>query len=358
MNLLERIVRYARITCRGYRDLTNPPFLILFMNSTCNMRCEHCFYWRKLNSKEDLTKEEIFRLSHSLGRIENLNLSGGEPFLRREFAEICREFIRWNQVRQIYVPTNGYFTENMVKEVTETLREPGLELFVVELSLDGMPEFHNRFRGLPGSFEKAMQTYDALARLQECDPRLRVHAVSTATHSNLDEVKHLTTYLFERCPKMDHHNLAVIRGDRKNASLLAPDLQQYRDLYEHIRTIWEPREKGRYGAVVEPMLQWAKARTLTEETQVVPCLAGRLTAVVYADGDVSVCELHKPLGNLRRKSFPEIWKSEEARRLHGSIARKECHCTTEVFLWPSIVYRPIQLAQAMIKAKVWQKPHV
>ncbi len=210
----------------------------------------------------------------------------------------------------------------MVEQITETLKEPDLDLFVIELSLDGYPEFHDSFRGVPGSFEKAMQTYDALAKLQESDPRLRIHAVSTATHLNLDEVKHLTTYLFERCPKMDHHNLAIIRGDRKNPSLLLPDLQQYRDLYEYIRRLWAPREKGRYGAMVEPMLQWAKLQTLSEQTQVIPCLAGRLSAVVYANGDVSVCEMHKPLGNLRQKSFREIWNSEEARRLQG-VDRQE-----------------------------------
>ena len=96
--------------------------------------------------------------------------------------------------------------------------------------------------------------------------------------------------------------------------------------------------------------------TLSAQAQVIPCLTGNLSAVVYANGDVSICELHKPLGNLRKKSFREIWKSEEARRLRASVARKECHCTTEVFLWPSIVYQPLQLVRAMIGARVWQTP--
>ncbi len=356
MKILDRIGRHARITWDGYRNHAHLPFLILFVNSICNMKCDHCFYWRNLNKKDDLTKEEIIELSRTLGHIENLNLSGGEPFLRRELAEICRQFIQCNRVRQIYVPTNGYFTEETVKQVTETLKERELDLFVVELSLDGMAEYHDRMRGTPGSFEKAMKTYSALEELQERDPRLRIHAVSTATHLNLGEIKHLSAFLFDRCPKMDHHNLALIRGDRKNSSLLLPDPQQYSDLYEYIRRLWAPREKSRYGAVVEPMLQWAKVRTLTKKAQVIPCLAGRLSAVVYANGDVSFCELHKPLGNLRRKSFWDIWNSEEAKKLHEAIARRNCHCTTEVFLWPSIVYQPIRLVQAMISAKVWQKP--
>ena len=354
MNTPERILRHARITWRNYQHLPSPPFLILFINSICNQKCEHCFYWRNLNRKDDLSTEELFALSRSLGRIENLNLSGGEPFLRPEFGEICRQFIRQNKVRQIYVPTNGYFTEKTVKQITETLKEKDLELFVAEISLDGLGEFHNKFRGSPGSFDKAMQTYDALAKLQESDPRLRIHSISTATDVNMDEIRRLTSYLFDRCPKMDHHNLAMIRGDRKNPSLQGPSLEQYRQLYEYVRRLWAPREQGRYGSIVEPMLQWAKSQTAATQKQVVPCRAGVLNAVVYSNGDVSVCENPPPLGNLRDKSFWEIWRSAEAENLRKSIAAKDCYCTNEVFLWPSITYQPQQLARAMVGAKVWQ----
>ncbi len=356
MRIFDRVARYLRITWRNHQDLPSPPFLILFINSICNMKCDHCFYWRNLNRKDDLTKEELFALSRSIGRIENLSLSGGEPFLRREFAEICRQFIRHNKVRQIYVPTNGWYTQKTVEQISLVLQERELDLFVAELSLDGMPEFHDKFRVAPGSFQRAMQTYDALAELHERDQRLRIHAVSTATDINMHEIKRLTSYLFDRCPKMDHHNLAIIRGDRKDPSLQGPDLQQYSELYQYFRRLWTSRETGRYGSLVEPMLQWAKVRTITERTQVIPCRAGRISAVVYSNGDVSVCELHKPLGNLRERSFWEIWNSADARRLRQSIAMKECYCTTEVFLWPSIVHQPMQLAKAMLGAKVWQRP--
>ena len=331
MNPIQRIARHARLTSYSYRDMPGPAFLVLFINSICNMKCEHCFYWTSLNQKDDLTKAEIFSLSDSLGAIENLNLSGGEPFLRPEFAEICRKFVQTNTVKQIYVPTNGYYTERTVAAIADVLEEPSLQLFVAELSLDGMPEFHDRFRVSRGSFRKAMQTYDALVELQASDPRLRIHAISTATDVNMEEIKQLTTYLYDRCPKMDHHNLALIRGDRKNPALAGPILEQYEDLYEYIRRLWAPREENRYGSIVEPMLQWAKVETVKQQTQVVPCKAGRLSGVVYANGDVGVCEIHKPIGNLRQKTFAEIWHSAAARQLRESIARKDCSCTPRCF---------------------------
>jgi hypothetical protein len=171
----------------------------------------------------------------------------------------------------------------------------------------------------------------------------------------MDEIKRLTTYLFDNCPKLDHHNLAIMRGDPKNPGLAAPMIAEYNQLYQYFRKLWATREEGRYGASVEPMLQWAKTESLAKQTQVVPCRAGVLSAVIYSNGDVSVCELHEPLGNLRRNSFWEIWNGEKAKDRRRSIACKECWCTTEVFLWPSITYQPKHLAKAMFAGRIWEK---
>ena len=354
MNTVERIIRHARITGRAYIPAETPPFLILFINSICNQKCDHCFYWRNLNRKDDLTFDEMVALSESMGRIENLNLSGGEPFLRKDFGAICRQFIQRNHVRQIYCPTNGSFADRTRAQVEETLKEPDLELFAVELSLEGIGEFHDRFRHMDHAFERAMETYEALAEIQRRDPRLRIHANSCATQVNMDELRRLTTFLYERCPQMDHHNLVLIRGDRKNPSLQGPLLDEFRDLYHYIQRLWQPREEGRYGSIAEPVTQWVKAKTAAQRRQVTPCRAGVLSGVVYSNGDVAVCENHAPIGNLRETPFPEIWSSPQAKKLRASIAARECHCTNETFLWPSVVYHPFHLARALIGARVWE----
>jgi MoaA/NifB/PqqE/SkfB family radical SAM enzyme len=357
LNILSRATRHARLSWKasGAGELGTPPFLVLFINSICNLKCDHCFYWRNLNRRDDLTFDEIKRLADELGPIENLNLSGGEPFIRRDFAEICRYFIRNNGVKEIYVPTNGWYTEKTIQALEKIMEESGLRLFCCELSIDGMPEYHDRFRGAENSFKKLIETYDALAEFQKRHPRLRIHSISTATNQNIDEIKQLTTYLYERCPAMDHHNLAIIRGDRKDTSLLTPSIGDYNGLYEYIRRLWAPREERRYGSIVEPMLQWAKVKALETKSQPVPCRAGWISAVVYANGDVGFCELHQPLGNLRQKSFREIWFSKEATELRRRIEAKECWCTTEVFLWSSIAYQPVHLARALVGSRAWQK---
>lgn len=355
-SIATRLNRHARLSAGAltHGPRRTPPFMIVFINSICNLTCEHCFYWRNLNQRDDLQFHEFEALSRELGQFENLNLSGGEPFIHKQFAEICRLFVRNNGVKQIYVPTNGYFTERTERQLRQLLVEPSLQLFVCEISLDGMPEYHNRFRGNSKSFAKAMQTYEMLAALQKEFPKLRIHSIATATHENMSELRKLTKYLHDSCPAMDHHNLAIIRGDRKNPSLQGPLLDEYRELYRYLASVWKDRETGRFGAVVEPMLQWAKHKTIESNSQYVPCTAGKLTGVVYANGDVAICENHPPVGNLRQNSFFEIWDSPAANELRASIRAKECTCTNEVFLWPSIVFQPLQLTRAYLGAKPWR----
>ena len=353
MSVASRIHRHTRLSLNALKHEkgATPPFMIIFINSICNLTCEHCFYWRNLNQRDDLTFEEFKRLSLELGNFENLNLSGGEPFIRTEFAEICRLFLDNNHVKRVYVPTNGYFTDRTEKQLHGVFESKTLDSFVCELSLDGMPQYHDRFRGNPKSFAKAMETYDMLAEMQAREPRLRIHANTVAMSENMGEIWRLTEYLHERCPRMEHHNLAIIRGDRKNPSLQGPALEQYKNLYSHIADVWRDREESRFGAIVEPMLQWAKVKTIERGEQYVPCTAGILTGVVYANGGVSICENHPPLGNLREKSFFAIWDSDEAKVLRARIKAKECYCTNEVFLWPSIVFQPVQLSKALIAIK-------
>jgi hypothetical protein len=77
--------------------------------------------------------------------------------------------------------------------------------------------------------------------------------------------------------------------------------------------------------------------------------------VVYANGNVSVCEAHEPLGNLRQHSFWEIWNSARATALKESITAKACHCTGEIALWSSIVYQPKPLVHALAQSGAFRK---
>jgi len=90
-------------------------------------------------------------------------------------------------------------------------------------------------------------------------------------------------------------------------------------LYEHVAEVWKDREEGRFGSVVEPMLQWAKVKTIESGTQYVHA-AGILSGVSMRTVRQRLRDASSTR-NLRRKSFFEIWDSPEAKAL-GSKSKK------------------------------------
>jgi len=172
-------------------------------------------------------------LQKNTASLKTLTSRGGEPFLRKEIGQICRFFITNNKVKQIYIPTNAYYTDKMQQQIEEILKEPSLQLLVIEISLDGTAEFHDKFRGAKRSFEKAMESYKMMEELQKKDERLRIHSISTATSENVAEIRKLTDYLYKQCPLMEHHNIAMLRGERKNQTLQIPQLAEYSNLWKY-----------------------------------------------------------------------------------------------------------------------------
>src|SRR5215510_6192868 len=163
--------------------------LIFFVTSHCNATCETCFYWDELNQKGDLSWDEIVKLSQSTPPFTDLWFSGGEPTLRRELAEIIDLFVRNNGVRYINLPTNG-LKPNRIYEVAEhvLLRNPRLELHI-NIALDGLRESHDFMRGVPGNFERALESGRLLRKLK---PRfglgLIVNINTVITRDNLEEI--------------------------------------------------------------------------------------------------------------------------------------------------------------------------
>ncbi|HEY7699399.1 MAG TPA: radical SAM protein, partial [Vicinamibacteria bacterium] len=147
--------------------------LIFFVTSRCNSLCRTCFYWQELNSKDDLSFEEIVRLSSTMPPFNEIWLSGGEPSLREELVDIVGTFYRTNGVRSINYPANGILPGKL-RDTLEAIFAACPEIRVnLNLALDGIEETHDRIRGVPGNFAKALESLELLSELRSREPRLR-----------------------------------------------------------------------------------------------------------------------------------------------------------------------------------------
>ena len=144
---------------------SSPLYLVLFVTDRCNARCKHCLLAdgvHKPDKSSELTLEEIEVLSKKMDPLLFLLPTGGEPFLRDDLGEIIKLFYKNNRVQNVGIPTNGFFTEKIVRIIKDILETcPNLDLGV-DVSIDGVREKHDEIRGVRGLFDNAVRTFNEL----------------------------------------------------------------------------------------------------------------------------------------------------------------------------------------------------
>ena len=92
---------------------------------------------------------------------------------------------------------------------------------------------------------------------------------------------------------------------------------------------------------------------LENDSYILPCMAGSLMGILYANGDMQPCEIlgGAPMGNIRDFNYnlPQLWASPKAKALRYKI-KDGCHCTFECAMSSSILFNPKYLARLAIKA--------
>lgn len=326
--------------------------LIFFVTSHCNSRCRTCFYWEELNRKDDLDFDEIRRLSSTMPPFREIWLSGGEPTLRDELADIVELFYRDNRVRSINYPANGVLPERLLETVEEIFaRAPEIRINL-NLALDGIGETHDRIRGVPGNFDRALQSLDLLQDLRRRTPGLRLHVNSVVCRENIEQMLSLGGMVNERFD-LDGHYFQIIRGEPMDPALLEVhkhDLERlYRDLEPLHRLYAEKvgRRKGFLGeagylGVLGLYHEIQAANFERHHRWPMPCTAGRNIVVVDANGNIRACELRERLGNLRDYDcdWRLFWESRERRDELEAIERDGCWCTHVCFIHASLKASP------------------
>ena len=101
--------------------------------------------------------------------VEDLTVIGGEASLRTDIVDVVAYFAqRIPQVRTLSMVTNGFLPERIVEQtraILKVLEPKGIRLSM-SVSLDGIGPSHDKIRGVPGGFDKAMETLAGLRSLQ------------------------------------------------------------------------------------------------------------------------------------------------------------------------------------------------
>jgi MoaA/NifB/PqqE/SkfB family radical SAM enzyme len=136
----------------GSTSLAQPHNAIVAVTLNCNARCQMCDIWKN-DMHNEMPPEAFARLPQSL---RDINISGGEPFLRSDLPEILRVIKKNIPKTRLVISTNG-FQPGKFKRMLPAILDADRKV-ALRVSIDGLWDKHDEVRGIPNGFKKCLQT--------------------------------------------------------------------------------------------------------------------------------------------------------------------------------------------------------
>lgn len=292
------------------------PVVVWNVTRRCNLKCMHCYaHATDEAAKEELSTEEGKRLLDDLAEFGSpvVLFSGGEPLVRQDLVELADYAVRHGM--RAVVSTNGTL---ITRSLAQALKEVGLSY--VGISLDGMREVNDRFRGVKGAFHRAM------AGIEHCQQAgIKVGLRFTINRMNTAEIPAIFDLLEEReIPRVCFYHL-VYAG--RGSNLVKEDLSHEESrrvvdlIIDRTRDLHE-RGKPKEVLTVDNHADgpYVYLRMLREEHPRAPEVlellkmnegnnSGRGIGCVSWDGEVYADQFwrHHSFGNVCERPFSEIW---------------------------------------------------
>ncbi len=329
----------------------DPIQFTFFLTRKCNAHCPFCFYLSRTAAPPapELTLDEIRKVSASLGRLLWLAFSGGEIFLREDLVEITRVFYENNKPAIILLPTNGLLPDRIAEQTESILQHSQKSTVAVKLSLDGFEEVHDKLRGVPGAFQKTLETYEKLRPLLDRYRNFELGINTVFCSANQGHIDELLTFV-KGLEGIRVHTVSLVRGDVGDEGLKHVDLNAYRRTIETLESDLKARPFAGYrfqGARLKAAQDILQRRlihdTMQKKRRLVPCYAGKLTLVLTEAGDLYPCESFTwKLGNVRDwdGDVKKLLAGSEARKALHSVQHSGCYCTHECYMMMNILFNP------------------
>lgn len=325
-----------------------PLNLTLSVTYRCNSRCKTCnVYTRKA---EELSLDEWDSVFTGYGkRLFWATISGGEPFLRNDLADlVCRLYDRCTPAI-INIPTNGLLTDRIVSMVRQIAAHCSKSQIIINVSLDGIGKDHDMIRGVSGGYERAVETFIKLKSLENHNLSVGIHTVISVF--NVDKIPMIHDKLVGLGPDSYITEIAEQREELQTMGTgITPSAGDYEKAIDYLLEKLRTDVFGKVGRLTRAFrilyYQMVK-RVLLEKKQIIPCYSGFASAQIAPDGDIWMCCMEADvIGNLRNDGydFKKIWISEAAKRSRARIKKGQCHCTLANASYTNMLFDPGSIA--------------
>ncbi|MBW6518586.1 MAG: 12,18-didecarboxysiroheme deacetylase [ANME-2 cluster archaeon] len=307
------------------------PVVVWNMGRRCNLHCVHCYAQsRDIEYKDELTTQQGKELIDDLAQFGApvILFSGGEPTMRKDLPELAM-YARDKGMRAV-ISTNGTLIDEKMARV---LKDIGLSY--VGVSLDGMRETNDKFRGMPGAFDAALQG------MRNCKAEgIKVGLRFTINKKNAQDIPAIFDLLYEEgIPRVCFYHLVYAgRGSkmveedlsheesRRVVDLIMDKTKEMHDKgfpmevltvdnhcdgpYVYFRLLEEDPERA---AEVYELLMMNQGNS-----------SGIGIGCVSWDGSVHADQFwrHYSFGNVKERPFSEIWMDTSDKLMAGLKDRK------------------------------------
>lgn len=275
----------------------------LAINYDCQAKCHKC-YAKNMIRKDDnyLSLDEykdLYNQARALGFI-HVNITGGEPFLRKDLFEIIRIFSRDNDI-MVSLVTNAVLIES--EDIIKELKRAGLH--TIQISLDSsIPDVHNRLRGVENLYDRVMY---AARTCKENDIRVCFSTVlSPESDSNYEQI-------YKLCELGKKEDILILICD-------SAAVGGYEGKNDKLFSL------GERNAILNRLLEhpYGRHHNLFNFRFKEGCPAGIEKIYITAYGDVTPCDLiHECVGSIRKEPLANIWNRM---RMDERFSQKTRHC--------------------------------
>jgi radical SAM protein with 4Fe4S-binding SPASM domain len=301
-----------------------------------------CHLWQYEKSR-DLSVEEVQRIfeDNDFSSLTALTLTGGEPTLRGDLVDLLGIITHaCPRLHQVTLATNGLESQRVIEQVKSCLREildnSSIERFVVQVSLDGIGELHDRIRGVRGFHDRVIETLTLLKEMAREEQRLALKISSTVQPANVDSVHELQelakglgipirfgALVFSPCYYENTLGNGALRFAPEQATRAAAVFSELADADPGANVKFYYRDAARM------MLGAQRAQT---------CMMGYYGFVIEYDGNVYPCVNceDRTFGNLCKQSFRELWWGAHAQAIRCEMRARCCPvCASICYTLPS-----------------------
>ena len=339
------------------------PVVVWNVTRRCNLRCVHCYSSSKnMEYADELNTQEGYALIDDLAQFGApvILFSGGEPLMRPDLLELAR-YATKSGIRAV-ISTNGTLIS---RDVARDLKKVGLSY--VGVSLDGMRLTNDKFRGVKGSFNKA------LSGIRNClEEGIKVGLRFTMNNRNVGDIPEIFKLLeLENIPRVCFYHL-VYAG--RGSELVKEDLshQMTRDTVDEIINLtYDMHSRGYPGEVLTVanhsdgiylylrMLREGRKRA----SDVLELLqmnqgnsSGNGIGCISWDGEVHADQFwrHYSFGNVRKRKFSEIWtdlSNPLMKKLKNKVPYLSGRCAT--CRWKYICGGNLRLRAETVTGDLW-----